>query len=230
MSLLARIPVPAHLLVRGFNLGCAALCAGMLAYAIYYLEDVLWLEPCPYCKLQRIGFWLLGVSFLAAGLRQQSRLLLLIISAIAMGLSIYASYYLPLTGSHRLEIMVIASAVAIGFGVAGLLSHRLLGARINALMIGISALLGAGVAIRHSYVQLFPDNTTATSCQAATSSIAEVLDFAVIRNILAARGDCGVTDWTFLSLSIPNWGVLAFIGMGVVGVWLNWHRDHVAKQ
>ena len=41
--------------------GIAILCAGMLAYGILYLQNVLGLEPCPMCIVQRYCFILLGV-------------------------------------------------------------------------------------------------------------------------------------------------------------------------
>jgi len=46
-------------------------CAGLLGYA-YYAEFVLGLEPCPLCMLQRLGFMIMGVTALVAGLHGPS--------------------------------------------------------------------------------------------------------------------------------------------------------------
>lgn len=47
--------------------GIALICAGMLAYGILYLQNVVGLEPCPMCIVQRYCLILLGVfSALAA--------------------------------------------------------------------------------------------------------------------------------------------------------------------
>jgi len=47
------------------NLGGFAICAALIAYALYS-QLYLGLEPCPLCIFQRIGIALLGVVFLAA--------------------------------------------------------------------------------------------------------------------------------------------------------------------
>lgn len=49
-----------------FLLGFLA-CAGLLGYA-YYAQFVQGLEPCPLCILQRVGFAVMGVFFLAGAL------------------------------------------------------------------------------------------------------------------------------------------------------------------
>jgi len=49
------------------NLGGFAICAALIAYALYS-QLYLGLEPCPLCIFQRIGIALLGVVFLAAAL------------------------------------------------------------------------------------------------------------------------------------------------------------------
>ena len=52
---------------RRVNLVGFALCAALMAYALY-AQFRLGLEPCPLCIFQRIGVILLGVVFLAAAL------------------------------------------------------------------------------------------------------------------------------------------------------------------
>ena len=52
------------------NLLCALVCAGMLAYAIFYAEKVLGLQPCPLCMFQRVCIGALGITFLIAGLHR----------------------------------------------------------------------------------------------------------------------------------------------------------------
>jgi disulfide bond formation protein DsbB len=55
------------LLRRRVNLLGFALCAALMAYALYS-QFHLGLEPCPLCIFQRIGVALLGLAFLAAAL------------------------------------------------------------------------------------------------------------------------------------------------------------------
>ncbi|HXH03196.1 MAG TPA: disulfide bond formation protein B, partial [Candidatus Competibacteraceae bacterium] len=55
------------------NLLGFASCAGLLAYAILYLQERLGLEPCPLCIFQRIAFIALGLVFLVAAIHQPKR-------------------------------------------------------------------------------------------------------------------------------------------------------------
>jgi protein dithiol:quinone oxidoreductase len=52
------------------NLACALLCFGMVAYAIFYAEKVLGLQPCPLCMFQRVCIAALGIVFLIAALHR----------------------------------------------------------------------------------------------------------------------------------------------------------------
>ena len=55
------------------NLAGALACAAMLGYAIFYVEGVLGLAPCPLCMFQRVCIGALGVVFLIAGLHPARR-------------------------------------------------------------------------------------------------------------------------------------------------------------
>ncbi|MBC8021991.1 MAG: disulfide bond formation protein B [Burkholderiales bacterium] len=46
----------------------AVVCASLLAYAIYYLQEELGLEPCPMCILQRFALIAVGVTALVAAI------------------------------------------------------------------------------------------------------------------------------------------------------------------
>lgn len=52
---------------RRVNVAAAAVCAGMLAYALYS-QHYLGYEPCPLCILQRVGILALGLVFAAAAI------------------------------------------------------------------------------------------------------------------------------------------------------------------
>ncbi len=145
---------------------CAFFCFGSLAVAIYYFQDVLWLEPCPYCKLQRVIFFIMGCMFTILTIFNPKRVF----------------------------------------------------AKISASLIFIIMSMGIFVAGKHVYMQINPNFENSASCQATSSSILEVLDFEVVRKILSAKGDCGVIDWTFFGLSLPMLSLIAYIGLGIVGI------------
>src|SRR5262245_562031 len=55
------------------NFAAAALCIGMVLYAIYYAQGVLGLQPCPLCMFQRVCIGALGAVFLVAALHPARR-------------------------------------------------------------------------------------------------------------------------------------------------------------
>ena len=55
------------------NLAAALLCFGMVAYAIFYAEGVLGLEPCPLCMFQRVCIGALCIVFVIAALHPARR-------------------------------------------------------------------------------------------------------------------------------------------------------------
>jgi protein dithiol:quinone oxidoreductase len=62
---LAATPSGLRVSTRLANFAAFALCAALIAYALYS-QAQLGLEPCPLCIFQRIGIALLGLAFLAA--------------------------------------------------------------------------------------------------------------------------------------------------------------------
>ena len=52
---------------RVLNLTGFAICAALIAYAVYE-QNVLGIEPCPLCIFQRVGIMFMGAVFLVAGL------------------------------------------------------------------------------------------------------------------------------------------------------------------
>jgi len=58
---------------RRINLAAALFCIGMVLYAIYYVEKVLGLVPCPLCMFQRVCVGALGIVFLIAALHPARR-------------------------------------------------------------------------------------------------------------------------------------------------------------
>jgi disulfide bond formation protein DsbB len=53
---------------RLINLAGLVACAGLIAYAYFYVELYEGIEPCPLCMFQRVGIGLMGLIFLVATL------------------------------------------------------------------------------------------------------------------------------------------------------------------
>jgi disulfide bond formation protein DsbB len=94
--------------------------------------------------------------------------------------------------------------------------------RVAAVLIGLVAAAGAGVAIRHLYIQSLPPGTV-PSCGASLDYMWEVFPvMQVLRKVLTGSGECAKIDWTFLGLAMPAWVLISMTVMGTLGVLVNW--------
>lgn len=74
--------------------------------------------------------------------------------------------------------------------------------------------VGAGVAARHVYVQLFPPEIP--TCGAGLNYLVETQSWlGAVRKVLTSYGDCSTIDWTFLGMGMPTWTLVWFVLLGV---------------
>ena len=143
------------------------ICLALTAYAIFYLQGTLGLEPCPMCILQRFAFF--GIA----------------------AVSLVGAVWNPRGAALRTLCVLVA----------------------------LFALAGAGVAIRHSYLQHFPPQTETCGTDLEfllnTFSLAEAFP-----KIFAGTGSCSRIDWRFLGLTIPEWGLVWYLIFGACALWL----------
>ena len=81
-------------------------------------------------------------------------------------------------------------------------------------LIGLLALLGAGVAGYQTWMQAFPE--LATECGYAEPNVIErLVDWLGMQwpSMFLATGFCTSKEWVFLSLSMANWSLLIFAGI-----------------
>jgi protein dithiol:quinone oxidoreductase len=85
------------------------------------------------------------------------------------------------------------------------------------------ALAGAGVAIRHTWVQHFPPKTE--SCGADLEFLVTSLPLSKsLPKIFQGSGSCSAVDWTMLGLSIPEWALIWFAAFAAACVWIAFLR------
>jgi disulfide bond formation protein DsbB len=147
-------------------------CLGLNAFAIYYLQEWVGLEPCPMCILQRVAFFA--------------------IAAIAL--------------------------------VGAIWNPRGTALKSLATLLTLFAIAGAGVAIRHSYLQHFPPKTETCGTDLEyllnTFSLAEAFP-----KIFAGTGSCSQVSWKFVGLTIPEWALAWFFAFALAALWLAFVRD-----
>jgi protein dithiol:quinone oxidoreductase len=107
---------------------------------------------------------------------------------------------------------VMAGIVALVGALQGPLGW---GRRVYGLLILLTAITGAGIAGRQSWIQHFPPKFTECGADFAfmigNFSLADALPM-----IFRGEGDCTKVDWTFAGLSIPEWALIWFALIGVI--------------
>ncbi|MEY4506637.1 MAG: hypothetical protein RL297_1215 [Pseudomonadota bacterium] len=112
-------------------------------------------------------------------------------------------------------------------GVASLSPSRWRGGML--LLLGVLALMGAGVAARQSWLQWFPPEIM--SCGRDLFGMIEAFPLQrVIPMLLKGSGDCSAVDWTFLGLTIANWSFLCFVAVAAVAGAMLWARHQAQTR
>lgn len=122
----------------------------------------------------------------------------------------------PLCMVQRLCFLAIAALALLAtvYGPTGVMR------RVYATLLGVFALVGAGVAGRQIWLQHLPDGDK-LECGAGLEVMLETLPFFdVVAKVLKGTGDCAVVQWTFLGLSIPEWAAGCFVVMLLVNIYI----------
>jgi disulfide bond formation protein DsbB len=126
----------------------------------------------------------------------------------------------PMCILQRYLFMAIA-AVAL---LAAIHAPKCIGLKAYGALVALFALVGGGTAVRHSYLQRFPDEST--SCMGTD------LEFLInnfplaqaLPKIFAGTGECAKVQWRFLWLSIPEWALVWFVILAAVALWASFKR------
>jgi len=131
-------------------------------------------------------------------------------------------YYLEfVVGLEPCPLCILQRVMLLATGTAFLLAAihhpaRRPGAGVYAGIIALFAVTGAAIAARHTWIQHLPEDQR-PACGPSLDFMLET--FGPVKSlgrILRGSGECGKVDWTFLSFSIPEWTLAAFV---VLAVW-----------
>lgn len=128
----------------------------------------------------------------------------------------------PMCMMQRLAFLTVA-AIAL---VAAL--HGPLGAfrRVYGALIALPAIVGGWIAGRQIWLQHLPEDRI-PECGPGWNYMIDAYPLAdVIRQALRGTGDCAEVTWTFLGRSIPEWSILWFALLALVGLALLAQRPH----
>jgi disulfide bond formation protein DsbB len=154
--------------------------------------------------------------------RRQGNLLGFAACAGLLGYAYYAEIFLhlepcPLCIFQRVGVF----AMGLWFLIAA--AHDPIGwaRRVYAMLLGLTALATVGVAIRHLYIQSLPEGSV-PACGASLNFMLKVFSMSeVLVKVLTGSGECARVTWRFLGLAMPAWVLIAALGLGVYGVWIN---------
>lgn len=120
----------------------------------------------------------------------------------------------PLCIFQRVALMGTAGMLLL----AALLGFNTWLARIFGFLATAGAGAGVALAGRHIWLQHLPADQV-PECGPGLDYLIEVFPLKdVLTQVLSGSGECAEVAWTFLGLSIPEWTLLAFIGLGILGI------------
>lgn len=119
--------------------------------------------------------------------------------------------------------------LALIFGGAALVNPGERGARVVAVVAGLTAVGGVALALRHLWIQSLPADQL-PSCGMGIGYMLETLPFMeVFARALSGSVECNKID-RVLGLSLPAWNVILFSLLLVVAVALIHHRGRAATR
>jgi disulfide bond formation protein DsbB len=126
---------------------------------------------------------------------------------------------------------VAVTALGIAFCLAALVpAAGILAGRGVAILLGLVALTGAGVAWRHLYIQALPPGQVPV-CGATLEYMLDVFPVAeVLRKVLTGSGECAKVDWSFLGIAMPGWVLIWMLALGTLGVLVNWRAGSAPSR
>jgi protein dithiol:quinone oxidoreductase len=159
--------------------------------------------------------------------RAQRRLFNVALLILCLAMLAYALFLQHVQGLEPCPLCIFQRIAVIGlavcFALAALVADawRALRASVT-ILIGLVAASGAGVAIRHLYIQSLPPGQV-PSCGATLDYMWDVFPVMdVLRKVLTGSGECAKIDWSFLGLSMPGWVLIVMVLLGTAGVAANW--------
>ncbi|WP_020167978.1 MULTISPECIES: disulfide bond formation protein B [Methylotenera] len=138
---------------------------------------------------------------------------------VALALVIQTTYHLepcPLCISQRIIFM----SLGVLFLIAAFIPPANMLKKIFAALQVLTALGGAGVAIRHWYLQANRESMVA-DCGVGFDYMFDNFPLQkAFKLLFRGTGDCAAIDWTFLGLTLPQLGLISFLSFALYAIYL----------
>jgi disulfide bond formation protein DsbB len=145
---------------------------------------------------------------------------------ICAGLIVFALYLQYVKGEDPCPLSLLQRIAFMVLGVVFLIAAACRWGKVASALCGsvlvLTALLGAGVAGRHVWLQSLPKHMV-PECGPGLDYILSRFPLSkAIDLVLRGSGECAEKGWTFLGLTIAGWSLLWFIVLGVAASILTW--------
>ena len=138
---------------------------------------------------------------------------------VGLALVIQTQYHLE-PCSLCISQRIIFMSLGVLFLIAAFIPPANLFKKIFTALQVLTALGGAGVAIRHWYLQANKENMVA-DCGVGFDYMFENFPLEkALKLVFRGTGDCAAIDWTFLGLTLPQLGLIAFSAFAMYAVYL----------
>ncbi len=138
---------------------------------------------------------------------------------VGLALIIQTKYNLdpcPLCISQRMIFM----SLGVFFLIAAFIPTRTIISKLLTGLQVITALGGAGVAMRHWYLQANKESMIA-DCGVGFDYMFDNFPLEkALKLVFRGTGDCAAIDWTFLGLTLPQLGLISYIVFAIYAVYL----------
>ena len=148
-----------------------------------------------------------------------------------MAFALYTQYVLglepcPLCVFQRVAMLIIG----VVFLVAAMHNAGGSGSAAYAGLLAIVAIAGAGIAGRHVWLQTLPKDQV-PACGPGLDFMLDTFPLSeVLSIVLSGSGECAEVSWRLLGLTMPAWTFIAFVVLGIWGVWVNWPGRQSQEQ
>ena len=144
------------------------------------------------------------------------------------GLMAYALYVQHGLGLEPCPLCILQRVAVIALGVlflaAALHPAGAAGRRVYAVLLGLVALVGSGVAGRHVWLTTLPPERV-PACGPGLDFMLESFPLRdALGMVLSGSGECAKVAWRLLGLSMPAWVLIALLCLGVLGIACNWRN------
>lgn len=147
-------------------------------------------------------------------------------AAICAGLLAFGLYLQHVDGQDPCPLCIFQRVAFIALGavflVAAIHGPGRIGAIVYAVLGGICAATGAGLAARHVWLQSLPADQVPACGPGLAYMMEQFPLMRMLQSVLSGSGECAEADWRFLGLTIAGWSLLWFVLLGVYVIWLAW--------